>query len=129
MDIEDAHKLKILSTEETKYLFLSYFEGKKLERKLQTISMVDDTNEQIAYLRSSVIGQLIDDCSAVFLENETQILEGSFNSTLIKLLPPLSLNAYQNCSKTAFEKIYCSSEVLDVELAGYKIIFTLLENW
>jgi len=128
MDIEDAHKLKILSTEETKSLFLSYFEGKKLERKLQTISMVDDTNEQIAYLRSSVIGQLIDDCSAVFLENETQILEGSFNSTLIKLLPPLSLNAYQNCSKTAFEKIYCSSEVLDVELAGYKIIFTLLEN-
>jgi dGTPase len=90
--------------------------------------MVDDTNEQIAYLRSSVIGQLIDDCSAVFLENETQILEGSFNSTLIKLLPPLSLNAYHNCSKTAFEKIYCSSEVLDVELAGYKIIFTLLEN-
>jgi len=128
MDIEDAHKLKILSTDETKALFLSYFEGKKLERKLQTIAMVDDVNEQIAYLRSSVIGQLIDNCSSVFLENEPQILEGSFSSTLIKLLPPVSLKAYQNCSKTAFEKIYCSSEVLDVELAGYKIIFTLLEN-
>jgi len=128
MDIEDAHKLKILSTDETKALFLSYFEGKKLERKLQTIGMVDDVNEQIAYLRSSVIGQLIDNCSSVFLENEPQILEGSFSSTLIKLLPPVSLKAYQNCSKTAFEKIYCSSEVLDVELAGYKIIFTLLEN-
>jgi len=92
------------------------------------MEMVKDVNEQIAYLRSSVIGQLIDECSAVFVENEEAILNGTFSSTLIKQLPQHSAQAYQNCSDMAYAKIYRSSEVLDIELAGYKIILTLLEN-
>jgi len=95
---------------------------------METMEMVTDVNEQIAYLRSSVIGQLIDECSAVFAENEEAILDGTFTSSLIKKLPKLSVEAYQNCEKTAFKKIYRSQEVLDVELAGYKIILTLLEH-
>lgn len=128
MDIEDAHKLKILTTEETIQLFLNFFSEDKQKRRLETMKMVSDVNEQIAYLRSSVIGQLIDECSAVFAENEKSILEGTFNSTLIKNLPIQSATAYNTCSQVAFAKIYRSSEVLDVELAGYKIILTLLEH-
>ncbi|HRZ97257.1 MAG TPA: deoxyguanosinetriphosphate triphosphohydrolase [Paludibacter sp.] len=129
MDIEDAHKLRILSTETVKELFLNFFEESRKLRIEETLKIVTDKNEQIAYLRSSVIGQLIDLCSAVFAEHETEILNGTFNSTLIKQLPVKQLNAYQLCSKTAVEKIYCSPEVLDVELAGYKIILTLLDNF
>lgn len=128
MDIEDAHKLRILTTDETINLFLEFFNEEKKNRRKVTMGMVTDVNEQIAYLRSSVIGQLIDECSAVFAENEEDILNGSFNSTLIKELPQHSKDAYSNCSKTAFAKIYRSQEVLDVELAGYKIILTLLEH-
>jgi len=90
--------------------------------------MVTDVNEQIAYLRSSVIGQLIDQCSAVFVENEAAILNGTFTLSLIKQLPKQSADAYKSCEKKAIAKIYRSSEVLDIELAGYKIILTLLEN-
>jgi len=128
MDIEDAHKLKILTTDETKSLFLGYFDDQRKSRILETMEVVTDVNEQISYLRSSVIGKLIDQCSAVFVENEQAILEGSFSSSLIKQLPEQSAVAYENCSKMAFAKIYRSSEVLDVELAGYKIILTLLDN-
>ncbi|MDR3652935.1 MAG: deoxyguanosinetriphosphate triphosphohydrolase [Paludibacter sp.] len=128
MDIEDAHKLKILTSEETKNLFLNFFDDKRKIRRQETMNMVTDVNEQIAYLRSSVIGQLIDECSAVFAENEESILNGTFIGSLIKKLPQHSANAYESCSKTAFAKIYRSSEVLDVELAGYKIILTLLEH-
>jgi len=92
------------------------------------MNMVTDVNEQIAYLRSSVIGQLIEECSAVFADNEEAILNGTFSSSLIKQLPQHSAQAYEHCSKTAFAKIYRSPEVLDVELAGYKIILTLLEH-
>jgi dGTPase len=128
MDIEDAHKLKILTNDETKSLFLGYFDEQRKARILETMEMVTDVNEQIAYLRSSVIGKLIDQCSEVFVENEKAILEGTFSSSLIKHLPEQSALAYENCSKMAFAKIYRSSEVLDVELAGYKIILTLLDN-
>jgi len=128
MDIEDAHKLKILTSDETKALFLGFFNEERKKRRQKTMEVVSDVNEQIAYLRSSVIGQLIDECSAVFEDNEEAILDGTFTSTLIKKLPKHSAEAYVTCSKTAFEKIYRSTEVLDIELAGYKIIMTLLEN-
>ena len=95
---------------------------------MDTMNMVTDVNEQIAYLRSSVIGQLIEECSTVFAENEEAILDGTFTSPLIKMLPEQSASAYKTCSETAFKKIYRSQEVLDVELAGYKIILTLLEH-
>ena len=35
--------------------------------------------------------------------------------------------AYENCSHTAFEKIYCSKDVVDIELAGYQVITTLVD--
>jgi len=128
MDIEDAHKLRILTSDETKNLFLNFFDENRKARRQETMLMVTDVNEQIAYLRSSVIGQLIDECSAVFVENEEAILNGTFTSSLIKKLPQHSAEAYETCSQTAFKKIYRSQEVLDVELAGYKIILTLLEH-
>jgi deoxyguanosinetriphosphate triphosphohydrolase, putative len=128
MDIEDAHKLKILTSDETKDLFLGFFNDERKARRKETMNLVTDVNEQIAYLRSSVIGQLIEECSAVFADNEEAILNGTFSSSLIKQLPQHSAHAYEHCSKTAFAKIYRSPEVLDVELAGYKIILTLLEH-
>lgn len=128
MDIEDAHKLKILTTDETIALFLGFFDEKRKARIKETMLMVTDENEQIGYLRSSVIGKLIDQCSEVFAEHEVSILDGKFDSSLIKHLPEQTAVAYETCSKTAFKKIYRSSEVLDVELGGYKIILTLLDN-
>ncbi|MBP1675622.1 MAG: deoxyguanosinetriphosphate triphosphohydrolase [Bacteroidetes bacterium] len=128
MDIEDAHKLKILSTEETKRLLLSFFSEAQKVRRMETLQMVTDVNEQIAYLRSSLIGSLIEACSVAFVEHEQEILDGTFKSSLIKVLPEQFRLAYKQCSDTAYAKIYRSPEVLDVELAGYKIILTLLEH-
>jgi len=128
MDIEDAHKLKILTSDETKNLFLGFFDDERKARRMETMNMVTDVNEQISYLRSSVIGQLIDQCSVVFAENEEAILNGTFTLSLIKQLPKQSADAYKSCELMALKKIYRSSEVLDIELAGYKIILTLLEN-
>ncbi len=127
MDIEDAHKLKLISTADCKDLLFNFFPQETKDRRLKIMKMVDDINEQIAYLRSSVIGLLIDKCSDVFLENEENILNGTFESSLIKNMEEHSASAYQACSELAFSKIYRSQDVLDVELAGYKIIDFLLD--
>lgn len=129
MDIEDAHKLGILTTLETKNLMFNFFDEKRKSRIQETMNIVTDVNEQISYLRSSVIGKLIDQCSDAFVTNEEKILNGTLSQSLIKIIPENSVAAYKNCSKTAIDKIYCSQEVLDVELAGYKIIITLLEHF
>ena len=127
MDIEDAHKLKILTTQETQDLLLSYFSDERKAHRLQTLKIVSDTNEQIAYLRSSVIGLLIRECVQAFLANEEKILAGEFEGCLMHHISPLPASAYKHCADVSFEKIYRSRDVLDIELAGFRIISTLLE--
>ena len=127
MDIEDAYKLKLLTPKEAKELYQLYFDDKKKERVNEVFNIVEDENEQIAYLRATVIGILVKECTKVFIENEKAILDGSFEGALIKhISPPLS-EAYNQCTKVAVEKIYRSRDVLDIELAGFHVISTLLE--
>lgn len=128
MDIEDAHKLRILTTDETKSLLLGFFDAERREHILSRMSTISDVNEQIAYLRSCAIGTLVDACKEVFLDNERNILDGTFSGALIKHIDPLRREAYDICAKLAVKKIYRSGEVLDVELAGYKIIYILMEE-
>lgn len=127
MDIEDAHKLKLLTTEEVKLLFYQFFDENREKRAEEVYNIVTDTNEQIAYLRASVIGILIEECTRVFMENEEAILNGEFEGTLVKSIKPELREAYKHCSKVSLEKIYRSRDVLDIELAGFHVISTLLE--
>lgn len=128
MDIEDAFKLKIINKATTIDLLLGYFEKKSQQNILDTMKHVDDVNEQIAYLRSRVVGTLIEACSQTFIQNEEAILKGTFHGSLIQNIETKLFNAYKNCTKTAFEHIYCSQEVVDIELAGYRIMTSLLDE-
>lgn len=128
MDIEDACKLHILTKEEAINLLLNFFEGERLEHIVKIMKMVDDTNEQIAYLRSCIIGLLVDECSRVFLENENGLLDGSYHTPLIEQISGKAQEAYQTCSATAYKKIYKAKEVLDIELAGYHIFSHLIDS-
>ena len=127
MDIEDAHKLRLLSDEQTMDLFLSFFESEERERLSRAYSSDTDTDDQIVYYRSCVINALERACVAVFLDHEAEILDGTFRGSLIDHIPPLLLQAYRRCEAVARGRIYCCKEVTDVDLAGYHIIYTLLE--
>lgn len=127
MDIEDAHKLKLLSTETTRELLLGFFEEERKAKILSNMQIVEDTNEQIVYLRSCVIGRLEQECVRVFVENEEAILNGTFEGPLLKHIAPIPRKAYEACTDMAFKKIYRSKDVVDVELAGFQVISTLLE--
>ena len=127
MDIEDAYKLKLLTFGETRDLLLGYFDDARRQRRLDTLRIVSDANEQIAYLRSSVIGLLIQECTRAFVEHEPALLAGTFDGPLIRHIAPRPAEAYARCSAVARERIYRSKDVLDIELAGFRIISTLLE--
>lgn len=128
MDIEDAHHLKLLTQQETLDLLLPFFEGDfraKIERGL---THLPDPNEQIAYLRSRVIGTLVSECSSVFLDHEEEILRGEFNSPLIDCISEVPRRAYKACSDLAFQKIYNANDVVEIEIAGHQIISVLLDK-
>lgn len=128
MDLEDAHKLHIFSTDEILSLLMPFFPAERQVKIRQNMSLVDDVNEKIAYIRSSVIGTLITECVNIFDKYESDILEGNFEGSLIKKLPENLRNTYKHCSEVSFKRIYRSKEVLDVEIAGYRIISFLLDT-
>ena len=129
MDIEDAHKLRILTTSQTIELLMNYLDDKRKESAGKVMKIVSDPNEQIAYLRSTVIGILVDECSQVFLDNEREILEGVYTTPLINNVSDHVAEAYRICTDLAYDKIYRSKEVLDVELVGFRIITVLLDEF
>ncbi|MDR2497424.1 MAG: dNTP triphosphohydrolase [Tannerellaceae bacterium] len=128
MDIEDAHKLRLLTDDNAVDLFLGFFEGDRLRHTKETMHIVSDSNEQIAYLRSGIIGSLVDECARVFLQYEEDILEGRFDGSIIRRISNPLQSAYERCSKIAHEKIYASKEVVDIELAGYHIFSHLIDK-
>ncbi|MCR5131597.1 MAG: dNTP triphosphohydrolase [Prevotella sp.] len=131
MDIEDAHKLKLLTYAETEQILLNFFDETEKKHILKRLEEeeVTDINERVVYMRACVIGLLEHACIDVFVENEQQILDGTFQGSLIKNTPERIRSAYEACTRLSMERIYRSKPVLDVELSGYKIIETLLHTF
>lgn len=127
MDIEDAHKLRILPDEVTLDLFFSFFSPEEVEALRNAYPENTDVGDRIVYFRSCVINALERACVRVFLDNEEAILAGTFTGSLISHLPEPLASAYKKCEKVAVAKIYSSKEVTDIELSGYHIIYTLLD--
>lgn len=129
MDIEDSHKLKILSFAETEHLLLSFFDEdiqQKIRQRIIDEELIDE-NEKVVYMRASVIGKLENECVAAFLAHEEEILAGTFEGCLIDHISERQKKAYKECEKISYSKIYQSKPVLDIELSGYQIMATLME--
>jgi dGTPase len=81
--------------------------------------------DRVSYLRALAIGNLINEAVKVFLENEDVILKGEYN---LSLLDKCKYEAQINdIIKISVEKIYRSKEVIEKEVAGYKILSDLLD--
>lgn len=130
MDIEDAHKLKILSFEETAHLLMGFFDEETQRHIKQRIADegLTDNNEKVVYMRACAVGKLENKCVEAFVANEEAILNGTFEGSLIDHIDETQRQAYKHCSTLSYQRIYHSKPVLDVELAGYKIMQTLMET-
>ena len=128
MDIEDAHKLRILTTAEVIELLTGFFDETRKSHMFKVMENVTDPNEKVSYLRSCVIGTLVHQCALTFIANEEKILRGDFHGSLLDHINKVEQDGYNRCSKMSWEKIYRASDVVDIELAGNRIITFLLEK-
>jgi dGTPase len=81
--------------------------------------------DRVSYLRALAIGVLINEAVDMFLTHEEDILKGRFNKSL---LDKCKYEAQMNdIIKLSIEKIYRSNDVIEKEVAGYKIIADLLD--
>ena len=88
IDMEDAHRIKILGKEEVTHYFLNLISELNnnplsLARTKEVLSKIGDSNESIAYLRTKCIGELVEAAARVFDKNMEEILNGTWNGSLI----------------------------------------------
>ena len=102
---------------------------KRIESIEKTLNMVDDRNEQIAYLRAGVIGLLVEKCVQVFEQKQDEIFSGRFQKSLIGQVDGAAGSAMKRIQELSVPKIYKDPSVVAVEISGYQIIGTLLEEF
>ncbi len=133
MDVEDAYRLGIFTFEETKELYMGYFDAeadRNVFDALEKVSMVvTDKHEQVAYMRTLLIGLLVRQATAIFCDNIDAILEGRFEKSLIAHLEGRCRRAMDTMARTAVERIYKHQSVAQIELTGFAIIGTLIDKF
>ncbi len=128
MDIEDAYKLGILAYSEAEDILRGFLSDETHREAQQTLRYISDPNERVGYLRSRAINVLVEEVAEIFLDLEKNICSGKQDKSLIMSLSPHTLSAYKHSSATAWDRIYSSKMVLDVELAGHQIFTSLLDK-
>jgi dGTPase len=132
IDFEDAHRLGIVDTIKVEKLFKGLIKLDANERMTHINSMCNqlraDPNEMIAYLRAKAINFLTQASAEVFLKNKTQIIKGQFSGSLIekviKAQPVL-----KEIEEISIDKIYNHSSVVKIELAGFRIMSGLIQDF
>ncbi|MCH5232481.1 MAG: deoxyguanosinetriphosphate triphosphohydrolase [Muribaculaceae bacterium] len=128
MDIEDAHRLGILTTKESTLFLLNFFDADRKGKLERGMNYLTDPNEKIGYLRSAVIGETVESCADTFVYNLDKIMSGEHVGSLVDIMADKLANAYRDCSAMAYERIYCAPDVVDVDLAGHRILTYLLDK-
>lgn len=132
IDFEDAHRLGIITYNEVRESFLKIIAQNPKDDidwvKEQADSLKEDKNESIAYLRAKSINTLINKCADVFWNNKVLILKGEYEKSLIQDIPELQ-EVMDEIEKKSIEKIYNARKVVELEIAGFRIMSGLVEDF
>ncbi|USD26806.1 dGTP triphosphohydrolase [Flagellimonas marinaquae] len=124
IDFEDGINLGLIPEEYALEYLINLVKDNINTKKYNAMTTSSD---RLSYLRALAISTLIGDAVDVFVKNEDKILNGEFN---VSLLDKGKYTAQvTDIIKLSVEKIYQSTEVVDKELAGYRIISDLLDTY
>lgn len=133
IDLEDAHRLHIISLETFKELLLPFFEDSaeynaksNIEQKLSNII---DPNQQAQFIRANWIGLMIDKLAQLFMDNETALLEGTLNKDLLACLPERECKLIERINTFSYDHIYNHKAVVEIEITGFHVIGGLLKEF
>ncbi len=133
IDMEDAHRLHIVSYEKLCNLFLPFFEQETgyngidyVHKKLGNIS---DDNQKVQFIRAKWIGLMVGKLTQAFLDHESGLLAGTLEKDLLACLPPDACALIDQINKFSVKHIYNHRSVVEIEIAGYNVIGGLLREF
>jgi len=130
VDFEDAQRLHIIEHKRVADIFLSLIENiahkdDNLDKINNTFKNITNQNEQISYLRAKCINTLTQKSSDLFIENADKMISGNYHSGLLDDLSQ-SNSFLQEIEDISIKEIYNHDTVVQLEIAGYRIMNDLL---
>lgn len=123
-DMQDGFRLGLVSYEKIFDFFRQLLADYWLSIEHE-ISNISDHKDRIETLGGKVIGKLVREVAEVFLMHEHSILDGSFDQSLIEVIP--SRKCMQEMSSFAYENIYSSEPVIEIKVGGFEVLQGLLD--
>ncbi|MBW8523658.1 deoxyguanosinetriphosphate triphosphohydrolase [Chryseobacterium chendengshani] len=130
IDMEDAHRLGIVSTAECENLFFELVksETNDIKRVKDKLSAISNDNERISYLRAKVINALINKSLEIYKQNFNKILSGDLDKALLDIYRDEN-KALKDIESFSIDKIYNHKAVVEIENAGYNVMYELLNHF
>lgn len=133
IDLEDAHRLHIVSLPTIEALFLPFFNDKEgynsadyVRRKMANIH---DDNQKVQFIRAKWIGLMVQKLKEIFIREEAALLAGTLNKSLIDCLEPDELALMDKINDLSKKYVYGYKSVIEIEVAGYHVIGGLLKEF
>lgn len=131
VDLEDAHRLGILSTEKVQDLLLTVITDiRRPDDNLHTIkdkvASLTDNNASVSYLRAKTISTLVKTAVDIFISKREAILNGTYAGTLVDDIEE-SCPGLDEIKTLSIQKIYNHPSVVEIEIAGYNVMSELLQ--
>lgn len=123
LDAEDGYLLGHLSYEHLEQMFTPFLS----DQDRRDINHIPHMRSRVSRMRALAIGRLIEEVRDAFFEREAQLLDGSFDESLIDVIP--SGRAVADIVTSCEPTCYNAPEVLQILLAGYKVIGDFLDNF
>ncbi len=131
IDMEDAHRLGIISTADCENLFMDLIKSvneKDAKRSAEKLLLFSNKNERISYLRAKVINALINKSTELYQQHFSEIIDGTLNKALLDIFKSES-ESFQEVERFSIEKIYGHRSVVEIENAGYNVMYELLNHF
>lgn len=130
IDMEDAHRLGIVSTAECENLFFELVKSETddINRVKDKLAVISNDNERISYLRAKVINALINKSLSIYKQNFDKILSGELDKALLDIYKEEN-NSLQDIESFSIKKIYGHKAVVEIENAGYNVMYELLDHF
>lgn len=128
IDFEDGNRLGLIPSQD----LMLHFET--LATRPDGSSAVDQSalkllyasTEKASYLRAKAINQLIENIADLFLGFEAEILDGTYQRSLLSDLPDNQRQTLNAMFEMTDRYVYGSEAVIEVELAGHSVLNGLL---
>ena len=122
IDFEDGINLGLISEDFALEYLIKLVKDSINTKKYHSLIYKED---RLSYLRALAINTLIQDAVSIFMENEERILQGDFDVSLLDKSPYDA--QIKDIIGISVAKVYRAQEVVEKEIAGYKIISNILD--